>query len=230
MFAYTNRANGQAALLVLLFGDKVASEKFYFSLKLGANYANLTGTENTDAKAGLNFGLLANIKLSEKWFLVPEFSALSGKGAKNIKYIPSGIPGVDALMSDANASAMSLNYIDIPVILKYQAGGRFNFGTGPQFSFLTSAENVYEKDIQADDELIYLQGSQVSWNTFDFGWAFEFTYNLWKARAGKGLNVHLRYTLGLTDIIENNPGDEVKNSVFQVSLSFPFIADPDDDD
>ena len=50
MGVYTTRVNAQAALLVLLFGDKVASENFYFSLKLGANYSNLTGIDNTTAK------------------------------------------------------------------------------------------------------------------------------------------------------------------------------------
>ena len=33
MGAYTTRVNAQAALLVLLFGDKVASENFYFRLR-----------------------------------------------------------------------------------------------------------------------------------------------------------------------------------------------------
>ncbi len=38
------------------------------------------------------------------------------------------------------------------------------------------------------------------------------------------------YTLGLTDIIKDNPGDAVTNSVFQFSLTFPFIAVPEEED
>jgi hypothetical protein len=53
---------------------------------------------------------------------------------------------------------------------------------------------------------------------------------LWEALAGKGLNVNFRYTLGLTDIIKDNPGDAVTNSVFQLSFSFPFIGDPEEED
>jgi hypothetical protein len=34
-------AYSQAAILVLLFGNKVASENFYFSLKMGGNYSTL---------------------------------------------------------------------------------------------------------------------------------------------------------------------------------------------
>ena len=49
--------HGQAALLVLLFGDKVASENFYFSLKAGANYSNINNLDNAKTDWGLNFGL-----------------------------------------------------------------------------------------------------------------------------------------------------------------------------
>ncbi len=227
MGVFTTRVNAQAALLVLLFGDKVASENFYFSLKLGTNYSNLNGIDNTNGKFGYNFGLMANIKLSEKWFLVPEFAALSGKGAKDIQYIPSGIPELDNLMGNPDASSMNLNYIDVPVILNYVVSEKFWLGTGPQFSFNTSAKNEYDINLQAGDELDYFQESQLEWNTFDFGWAFELTYNLWDIRGGKGLNVNLRYTLGITDIIKDNPGDAVTNSVFQLSFSFPFIKDPE---
>lgn len=225
MGVYTTRVNAQAALLVLLFGDKVASENFYFSLKLGTNYSNLDGIDNTNGKFGFNFGLMANIKLSDKWFIVPEFAALSGKGAKDIEYISSGIPELDLLMGNPDASSMNLNYIDVPVILNYVVSEKFWLGTGPQFSFNTSAKNEYDIEVQPGDELDYFQESQLEWNTFDFGWAFEFTYNLWDIRNGKGLNVNLRYTLGITDIIKDNPGDPIRNNVWQLSFSFPFIED-----
>jgi hypothetical protein len=226
----TTRVDAQAALLVLLFGDKVASENFYFSLKIGGNYSNLNGLDDTKGKFGLNFGLMATIKLSDKWYLVPEFAALSGKGAKDIQYIPSGIPELDNLMENPDASSMNLNYIDVPVILNYVVTEKLWIGTGPHFSFNTSAKNEYDIEVQPEDELEYYQGSQLEWNTFDFGWAFEVSYNLWEALAGKGLNVNFRYTLGLTDIIKDNPGDAVTNSVFQLSFSFPFIGDPEEED
>ncbi len=41
-------ANGQAALLVLIFGDKIASEKFHLSLDAGLNVANLLPFKKTE--------------------------------------------------------------------------------------------------------------------------------------------------------------------------------------
>jgi long-subunit fatty acid transport protein len=221
--------NAQAAILVLLFGDKVASENFYFSLKVGANVTNLDGLEGTKWKTGWNFGLLGNIKLSENFSLVPEFAPLSQKGAKEVPYLPSGISELDGLIAPPDESTMSLNYIDMPVIAQYRLGDRFSIGTGPQFGYLTSSKNVYETEVQAGDELQYSQESQLSWNKWDFGWAVELTFTLADAREARGLNIHARYTKGLTDIIESNPGDAVTNSTFQFFVSLPFILTGEDE-
>jgi hypothetical protein len=91
-------AYSQAAILVLLFGDKVASENFYFSLKMGGNYSTLSGIDDASYKLGLSFGLVATIKLSDKWYIVPEFSAISNKGAEDVPLLPTGDPNLDALL------------------------------------------------------------------------------------------------------------------------------------
>lgn len=228
MGSYTMRCNAQAAVLVLLFGDRVASENFYFSLKGGVNFTTLEGLDGVTMKPGINWGLLANIKLSERFYLVPEFSILSGKGAKNIAYISSSIPELDLLLGEPDRSKMDLNYIELPIIARYKLGERLHVGTGPQFSVLIGSKNVYRNEIQPEDQLIYHQGSQLEWNRFDFGWAAELTVNVSKLLGGKGLDLHARYMLGFSDIIKDNPGGAVTNSGFQFTVSFPFILDEDD--
>jgi hypothetical protein len=227
---YATPCNAQAALLVLLFGDKVASENFHFSLKAGANLADISGFDDTSRSLGFNFGLLATIKLGNRLYLVPEFAPLSRKGANDIPYLPTGNADLDELIAPPDESRMDLSYIDIPVIAQYQVADQFRVGTGPYVGIRTGASNVYDREIQEDDELQLAQESQLSWNTFDFGWAFEVVYSLGNARAGKGLNVHARYAQGLTDIIQDNPGDAVRNSVFQFFVSLPFIQTPDEDE
>jgi hypothetical protein len=78
-----------------LFGDKVASENFYFSLKVGANVSNLGGVSDLSSRTGLNFGLLSTIKLNDDFYLVPEFPPISRKGAKGIPYPGSGPLPID---------------------------------------------------------------------------------------------------------------------------------------
>ena len=107
---------GQAALLVLIFGDKVATENFNFSLKLGGTYSIIHGYEEGQNAMSLNFGLVNNIKLTEK--LIPEFLPLSSRGIKDVPLLSTGDPNLDDLLVDVESSDRKMNYIDIPVLLK----------------------------------------------------------------------------------------------------------------
>jgi hypothetical protein len=146
---------GQAALLVLLLGDKVASEKFYFSIKLGANGTNLSGMDATNTRWGFNFGLLANIKLSEKFSLVPEFSPLSPKGARNIPLITTGDPNLDALLPNSSSTKRALNYIDIVLLGKYHFNDRISIGAGPYMGILTEATDIFKATVFEEGDLSY---------------------------------------------------------------------------
>jgi outer membrane immunogenic protein len=205
----------------------VASENFYFSLKLGGNLANLSNIDGTKNALGLNFGLMASIKLSEKFYLVPEFMPLSPKGAKNIAFRSTGNASLDQLMQPTTSSATQMNYIDIPIVAKYYATKELGLEAGPQISILTSATDIYRGKIKEDDDLTYENDVKSSFNTIDIGVVVGLTYSLWDARGGKGLFVHARYAYGLMDIVKDNPGDAIKNSVFQFAVSFPFIIPPE---
>ncbi len=219
-------AKGQAALLVLLFGDDVASENFYFSLKLGGNLSTLSGIMDSKSALGLNFGLAGNIKLAGEFYLVPEFMPLSPKGAKNIPFRPTGNADLDQVIQPTTSTAMQLNYIDIPIVAKYYVTKDLGIEAGPQISILTSAVDVYRGKIKEDDDLVFENNVKSSLNPIDVGAVAGITYSLWDARGGKGLYLHARYAFGLMDIVKENPGDAIKNSVFQFAISFPFINPP----
>ena len=218
-------ARPQAALLVLLFGDKVASENFYFSLKAGANIASLPGIDDTTTLVGFNFGLLATIKINEKFSLVPEFSPFSLKGAKNIPLRTTGDASLDALLQNSPNTNRALNYIDIPVVAKYHVNDRLSFGAGPYLSILTSARDKFKAQVYDEDDLSFIDDIKSDLESLDYGVIFEVSYTLSDMRGGKGLVIHARYQLGLADILKENPGDSIKNSVFQISLSLPFIKE-----
>jgi hypothetical protein len=220
-------ARSQAALLVLLFGEDVASENFFFSLKLGGNLSSLSGIDDSKSALGLNFGLMASMKLSDKFYLVPEFMPLSPKGAKNIPFRSTGNVSLDQVIQPTTSTAMQMNYIDIPIVAKYYVTKDIGLEVGPQISILTSATDVYRGKIKEDDDLVYENNVKSSLNTIDVGVVVGLTYSLWDARGGKGLYVHARYAYGLMDIVKDNPGEAMKNSVFQFAISLPFINPPE---
>ncbi len=228
LFTFQSVANAQAALLVLLFGESVASENFYFSIKAGENMSFLSGTENTKPRYGINFGLIANIKLSDKWYLAPEFTPLSPKGAKDMPYRLSGNSDLDDVLQGSNSGLRELNYIDIPLMLQYRFNKRFHISAGPQLSILTSATDIFDAKVFGDDKLVYEDNLESELNTLDYSFNFEIGYSISTARGGKGLDIGARYSMGLSDMVKNNSGSALKNSVVQLYVGFPFIIVPDE--
>lgn len=221
------KTNGQAALLVLLFGDKVASENFYFSLKAGANISNITDTEKSSFATGFNFGLLANIKLSDRFYLVPEFAPLSPKGAKNILKHTTGSEDLDNLLANVDNSKIELNYIDIPIVLKYYPTETFNIGFGPYFSFLTSANNYYNFSADGAGELEIYNKIESEFSNFDFGLLFEIAYAPWRKGGLDELNFHARVSYGFLNIYSVDNDYNVNNINIQLFVSIPFMNTDD---
>lgn len=58
---------GQAALLVLILGDKVATEKFHLSIDGALNISSLPDFNPGETIIGVNFGLGTHIMLNEEW-------------------------------------------------------------------------------------------------------------------------------------------------------------------
>lgn len=133
-------ANAQAQLLKL-------------GVKAGLNYANFSGTEiQTDAITSYHAGLVAEIKLLDKFAIQPE-----------LLYTTQGATYNTALGDFKN----ELGYIAIPVLAKIYLSDSFSLEVGPQASFLLNEKDKFN----VNDA-----------NTFDFaidaGLSFKITKNL----------------------------------------------------
>ena len=224
----TGSARGQAALLVLIFGEKAASENFYFSLKVGVNYSMINGVEEGSYRWGANFGLVNNIKLSERFVLTPEFLALSPRGVKDVPVLTTGIPELDDLLEGPISSDRKLSYIDIPVLLKMKLGKRWGVSAGPQFSFLTGAVDTYKSTPSSGTSLTTELDIKDAIAKMDVGATLNLTCMVSEAFAGKGMNLFVRFTQGFVDLTIEEGTDRHTSSPFQFGASFPFIETPDE--
>ena len=215
-------ASGQAALLVLLFGDKVASENFYFSMKGGLNYNGLPGLSEFGYKTDIHFGLAANIRLNDQWTLVPEFMPLARRGARKLEVEPTDNAEIDSLNPTSVSLSRNLNYIDIPVLIRYTLKERWVFEMGPQFSLLTGANDKYEAKFEDGSELTYAIDRKDVHTSVDCGFVVSIGYIISKSRGGKGMELHFRYYEGFVDVSKIE-GKSYRNRMFQASVSFPFI-------
>ena len=224
-------AVSQSSIIGQIAGDKVATEKLYFSLKFGLNVAYVTGAvEGSERTGGFNFGLSATIKLTDRLSLVPEITPFSRKGISNIPFGTAGDPALDAAFADPASSELALEYIDIPVLAKYRLG-RFHLGAGPFISFLSGATARFRADLASGQELRYRRDVTDRYKNTDYGLVAEASWTITKPRRGMGLIFHLRYQRGLADVLLESSGQldsflppgPVRNSVIQAYLSFPFV-------
>lgn len=217
-----NFASGQAAILVLIFGDKAASENFYFSLKGGINYSDLPGLSQADYKPGVHFGLSNNLRLNDRWDFVPEFMPLSWKGASELIVTPPGTPQLDSLKPTDVSLNRRLNYVDIPLLMRYKMKNKFRIEFGPQISFLTSATDIYWATFVEENDFTYTANRRDDLQKVDYGFVFALGYALTDFTTGKGIEFYLRYQEGFSNI-SKIPGENIHNRTFQISVSFPFI-------
>ncbi|WP_160143906.1 porin family protein [Chryseolinea soli] len=214
-------SHGQAAILVMIFGDKVASENFNFSLIGGFNVCNVTNYPGGKAILGAHFGLGANIRLGKSWYLIPEFKPFSYKGFQSTESLVTGDPAIDEAFHEVKTLWRS-KYMEFPVLLHYRPTNRWQFGLGPQVNFLTGAKRIYEGSPGT-----FTKNSEDQFHEVDWGMAVNATYRLSTQRDGKGINIQARYYRGFSYVLLN--GDNNVNSVFSLSLEFPFIKGNDDE-
>jgi hypothetical protein len=228
-------AVSQSSIISQVAGDKVASEKLYFSLKFGLNFATLTGAEaSAERTGGFNVGLSATIRLTDRLSLVPEITPFSRKGISNIPFFTTGDPALDVYFADPNSAQLALDYLDIPVLVTYRLG-RVHVGAGPFVGFLSSAAERFHAELQLEGdprgtELSFKREVTDRYKKTDFGLVAEASWTITKPRRGMGLVFHIRYQGGVTNVLRKYSGQldflppgPLRNSVIQAYVSFPFV-------
>lgn len=120
-----------AVLLILVFKPAL-SQELDFGPKIGANFATLGDIEELDNEIGFVGGLFLSIEF-DKFYLDTE-----------LLYSQQG--------DTFNLSEFDLDYINVPLLLKFDLIGSLNLQFGPQFGFLVednipdSIVNAFEAD------------------------------------------------------------------------------------
>lgn len=172
--------------------DQVAS----FGVRGGVNFFNWGGDDasNNDYtnRAGFHAGIYGNMFVTDRFAIEPgAYYSVKGTQADNI---------VD--------SRAILNYVDVPILLRFYATEGLNIFAGPQGSILVGSK------LQGD-----AFGQTFTFNTddindLDAGVVFGLGYNL-----PIGLNIQGSYDLGLTPIFKDSDAN-VYNRGFKISLGF----------
>lgn len=217
------QVKGQAAIIALLFGDKVASENFNISMELGGAYANYSNLSNIDrSRLGINFGIAGNVRLNENIFISPNIYFLAQRRMKVSSFsLNTGDTELDKKFQGVSGE-LTINYMDIPILFSYQTNNKkWRFSAGPQISILQKANAVYNR---TDGK--FQQNFKSNLEELDYGAMVDFAYILGKAHQGKGIHIHARYYYGMTDAIKKSVSpSENRISFFSFHVSLPFITE-----
>ena len=173
-------------VLTAFLTTSVISQEIDLGLKAGANFASITDASNllTSNRTGFLIGVFAGVKFSDKL----------------------GIQG-DLLYSQQGANSdpkdIDLNYINVPIVLKYYLIQGFNLQAGPQFGFIV------------DDNIKDVLGNVIEAESFDLagvlGLGYDFPF---------GIRIEGRHNFGLTDVFNSIKG---KNSVTSIAIGYSFL-------
>ena len=199
-----------------------------FGLRAGANYSNLAGNlqnQNTyNNKFGFLGGALLNFGVTDDGFFSVQPEVLySQKGFENKPTEYTGLLGA----KQTREGKVSYNYLDVPVLLKINAGG-FIAEAGPQYSYLLSANNQTKTTTtsplggapttrEADNK------TDVSgFNRNELGYVAGIGYQV-----ESGASISLRYTGAFNDFVKSDNGSyfngdlkSARHSAFQLSLGY----------
>jgi hypothetical protein len=175
-------------LVIILVPLFVQAQGVGVGIKAGANFANPTSS-NISIESATNFhvGGYVNLNFSKHWGITPE-----------LLYSAYG--------STWDNAKVKLDYVAIPVMLRYKPISLLSLEAGPQFSFLTKANN--ESISEFKDQL----------KNNDFGLAFGAGLHL-----PLGLNVGARYILGFTNIYDVDE-NSIKNRTLQIYVGWTLFG------
>ncbi|WP_434035610.1 porin family protein [Formosa sp. 4Alg 33] len=222
LFSISQLSNAQAAIVAMIFGDKVASEKFNLSMEIGVPFSSFSNVDDLKMRNGVNFGIAGNLQLSENWYVSPTVYFLSKRTflLENTD-LHSNDDYLNGLYMNTRAKTV-ISYTDLHVLFTYQiSNSNFRFGLSPQVSFLSKAKGTYE-----GTEGEFTQKITDFVNKTDYGVIANVGYFLRSGHEGKGLIFNLRYYQGFTDVLKDNfATGKNKSSYIALHVSLPFLTD-----
>ncbi len=189
--------------MIMAVGTAMAQKQFTFGPKIGVDYTHYWG-KNVEHGGQLNYqaGLFMEYRFTNKFSVAPEvvFAAQGGK-------YDTKVLGVELKETD------HVNYINVPVMLKYYVIPELSIDFGPQVGFNVYSKNTTEVKAGGEGGKGTTDMKDVT-KSVDFGLGLGLTYNI-----AKDVFVQGRYTMGLTKVFD---GPEGKNGNAQIAIGYRF--------
>ena len=152
-------------------------------IKGGINFAKVTELADLEHRIGLQGGIFGGVRFSDRFGVQAD-----------ILFSQQGGIGKDR--------TLTMDYLTIPVVMKYYLIDGLNTQIGPQVAFIVH-QNLTE-EIEEDPAIQNTDFSGV------VGVGYDFPF---------GMRWDIRYHIGLLDVVKETPG---KNNVFSLAIGYSF--------
>jgi hypothetical protein len=186
-----------ASLLgIIAFTSVTLAQGFHIGAKAGANLGKINGQSFHDGfKLGYQLGGFAEIDFTKGFGIQPEV-LFSQTNTKVTDEPLSGLkPGAD----------IHLNYLSVPILLRFNAGKILTFNLGPQFSVLTNSHETTVENIGnafKGGDFAMVGGAQVNLGAF---------------------RVYGRYVAGINNVSAVTNSDKWRHQQFQFGLGVRIL-------
>jgi hypothetical protein len=200
-------ARGQV-LMGYLFANMLTSETFSMGFEVGMNFSSLEGLGGAERMNRTAFGLFGDWRFSENFHLGGAVLPFAGRGAEGLTPVPTGDPELDSQVAGGTMTR-SLNYVEIPVLLRWAPKREegFRVGAGPSFGILTGANDRYETTAPGGTGYVVERDIGGQLPGLDFGLSVDVEWRF------KLLSIAARYTEGMTDMRQEGSPDAVHTRV-----------------
>lgn len=183
-----------SSLTILVFVFTTQAQGFKAGIKFGANGTKIDGQSFQDGyKLSYQAGVFAEIDFNKKVGIQPEvlFGQTSSRTVSGLGAVTSN------LTSDQD---VNLNYLSIPILLRYNIGKLVTLNLGPQFSILLNKDNTM------------FQNGKQAFKSGDFAMVGGVQLNF------SFLRVYGRYNVGLTNLNDVSDQEKWKSQQLQLGI------------
>ena len=202
-----------AALLATLATAGAVEAQAAMGVKAGANFASLTGSQDSETLTGLSAGAYLGFGVGDR--LAVQIEASYGvRGGEDVRI------GANALDDAAAPSELRLSYVEIPLLLRAgYPGARFlpSVFLGPYAGFLVSCRITTVDGADGDCE----DDSRASWfNPRETEYGLMVGAGLDWALGESTVFADVRYALGLRSIQRGDGAIDLRNGGLTVTGGF----------
>lgn len=217
-FIYTADAQ---VLISLLLGDKLNSNKIEFGLDGGLNLSSIQGMNQGDMAGRFNLGFYFDFKLKDpSWMFHTGVIVKSTMGAKGLPVYSLGNPDLDNAFANGSVDRR-LNYFNVPILMKYRFTNKFSVEGGVMLGLMNKSIDLFTKKVVDKDDLTYKLDIKDQYHPIDAGLMAGVGYRL---MGGNGMNLAIRYYLGLIDITKDDLAPNQYNQSLYFSVGIPIGA------